>query len=366
MLFLILACLSEKDITGISDIDTSTEDADSSPCFVSPLQDPYLIYATPYLEDGSQSSTWILQPKNGSSQSFSMGRATTGTISISTDGSWGAIPQGDGSLGIFRIQNGQITILNEGLVLATDTQDIYTTQIWLDSDAGRLWAVDSNWPNNGGGLFFANIDCESGEIGFAEQVFSSKNAAMIAPFTSDSMIFLSREVNEQPQHLTIFDSETQERMQTAQAFDDDDSIFSTLATDGQNILAGDNSAFSGIPNRISHLKLTENILEKQTTFEVEDPISIKIHDGLALISSGFGDALWQYNLETAVLEQVPLSPSIELPSGIVQRDGHFYVGETTGIRHLIIENGYFVDQGYLLDTNGLEGIIGAFGLFGEY
>ena len=370
MIFLILACLSEKDIdTGISDTEdsaTSTDDTESTPCFTASPQMPYLVYSTPYNSDGSQSSSWTIQRADGISHSFTMGRAPIGTISISADGSWGAIPQDDGSLGVFRVQDGAATVLHESLVLATDTQDVYATQIWLDSDAGRLWVVDSNWPNNGGGLFFADIDCESGEIGLAEQVFSSKNAAMIVPFSADSMILLSREVDEQSQHLTIFRSETQEITQTAQAFDDDDSIFSALATDGQHILAGDYSAFSGIPNRISHVKLIGNDLERQSIFEVDDPVAIEIHDGLALISSGFGDALWQYNLETEVLEEIPLSPSIELPSGIIRINQNFYVGETTAIRHLSIENGSFIDQGYLLDTEGVEGIIGAFGIFGEY
>ena len=67
-----------------------------------------------------------------------------------------------------------------------------------------------------------------------------------------------------------------------------------------------------------------------------------------------------------MLEEIPLSPSIELPSGIIRINQNFYVGETTAIRHLSIENGSFIDQGYLLDTEGVEGIIGAFGIFGEY
>ena len=373
MLLFLLACTSEKNLdTALSDTatETATETAETS-CFSAESEAPYIVYATPYLSDGTPASNWVFLAQDGSSQDFSMGRSSMGEISISSDGSWGVVPQEDGSVGVFRVQNGQVSVLHESLTLSTAHRNIYTTQVWLDSINGRLWIVDSNWPDNGGGLFVADIDCSSGQIAIAEDVFRSKNALEIAPFssfgnTADSLIFLSREVNETAQQVTIFDADTHEMTHSAQAFDDDEAIFSALATDGEHILAGDNSQFSGVPNRVSHLKLMNNTLERQTIIEVEDPIAINIYEGLALIASGFGNSLWQYNLSDSSLTELSLSPSIELPSAIIQHDQHFYVAENTAIRHILFEQGEFTDQGFIVDTSGVEGIIGAIGLFGEH
>ena len=371
MLFLLFACTAEKNfdtaqIDTTIDTDTNTDTNTDESCFASTPQEPYLVYATPYRADGSPVSDWIFLPKSGTAQNFSMGRATIGEVSISSDGSWGVVPQQDGSVGVFQVQEGTLVVLQESLILTTANQDIYTSQVWLDSQNGRLWITDSNWPNNGGGLFVADIDCETGQIAIAEDVFRSKNALGAVPFSEDSMIFLSREVNDNAQQITIFNDETYEMIYTAQAFDDDDSIFSSLATDGENILVGDNATFSGIPNRISHLKMSNNALERETIIEVEDPMDMKIYADQALIASGFGDALWQYNLTDYSLTRLSLSPIVELPAAIVQHEADFYTAENTAIRHLRLENGIFVDQGLLVDTTGVEGIIGAIGVFGEH
>ena len=53
--------------------------------------------------------------------------------------------------------------------------NIYAGTLWLDSQKGELWITDPNWPDNGGGLFRATLDCASGTITGAQEVFSSKN-----------------------------------------------------------------------------------------------------------------------------------------------------------------------------------------------
>lgn len=370
MLFL-LACTIEKNIdtsTGDALVDTASDmdtniDSESS-CFSSTAQDPYFIYATPYNTEGSPSNSWNFQPQNSPSVVFSMGRSSIGEISISADGSWGIVPQDDGSVGVFRVQDGQLTVLQENLMLSTAEREIYTAQVWLDSRTGTLWITDTNWPDNGGGLFTADIDCSSGSIGAAEEIFPSKNAFGVAPFSEEVLVFVSRESEELTQQVTLFETNTYDFLHTGQAFDDDEAIFSALATDGENILIGDNSAFSGIPNRVSHLRVTNDSLESVSLFELQDPISIQIHDGQALIASGLTDSLWQYDLLHSSFVELSLS-GIELPSTIIQDENNFYIAENTAIRHLRLENGAFMDQGLLLDTSGIEGIIGAIGVFGE-
>ena len=56
------------------------------------------------------------------------------------------------------------------------------------------------------------------------------------------------------------------------AFDDDESIFSALASDGSNILAADNNEFPAFP-RVSHVVWDGDTLAK-AHFNIEDPIGM--------------------------------------------------------------------------------------------
>lgn len=374
MLLFLLACQSSKNgvdsgIQETQDTEVSTEDtAESSneneegACFSNPPTEPYVVYSTPYDDDGNQVNLWHLQSSNGSLSTFEMGRATSGQIQVSPDGSWGVVAQTDGTIGIFQYMDGTISVIESAFTPRVIGQDVYASDVWLDAERGQLWITDVNWPNNGGGLFRATIDCETGAISDTERVFSSKNGYGVRPI-GDNWVYLSREVEEQPYQLSIFADEYDAILARGMAFDDDESIFSALASDGRNILVGDNNEFSTTPTRVSHSVWDGNVLSKLHEFEVNDPVSMVIVGDWALISSGYGNELLQYQVSRQSLSSVVGLP---LPSTIVHQGNHLYVPANTALHKLEATSAGFVSVGDVISLDGLDGIMGAVGVFGEF
>lgn len=365
MLFFMLACQATKSSQNIDDIALGTDSGQDSirpdDCFHNVPPEPFIVYSTPYDENGNQSMLWHLQDSAGLTEDFEMGRATFGQIHLSADGSWGAVAQSDGSIGVFRYLDGAVSIVDVALTLVHEGEEVYASQLWLDSAQGVLWVTDQNWPENGGGLFKAGLDCETGEVISVDKVFSSKNAYSVRPL-DDHWVFLSREVNELPFQLSVFDHEGNILSQ-GHAFNDDEAIFSALSSDGRHILVGDNNAFSGTPNRISHMIWDGETLIHEGSFDVEDPMSIVMIDDWALIASGFGDSLWQYNLSNRSLVSVM---SLPLPSLVVRQGNTLYAVGNTQIQKLSISDDGLTPENEVLSLSGLSGVVGAAGIYGVY
>ena len=372
MLLLLLACQSSKEIvdTGLEDTGSSIEETDTtddtiddigSTCFSNASAEPYVVYSTPYDDDGNQVNWWHLQQTDGTVLDFEMGRATTGEVQLSSDGSWGAVAQTDGSIGIFRYVEGTLSVVETGIKVDANGEEIYASEIWLDSDNGELWITDENWPDNGGGLFRAYLDCDSGVIIGAERIFSSKNAYSVRPMGGD-WVYLSREINDEPYQLSIFD-DAGSIVAQGNAFDDDESIFSALASNGMNILVGDNNEFSAIPTRISHVTWDGQALIQTNVVDVEDPMSIVMRDDWALIASGYGNQIYQYQLSRQTLTPVMAA---SLPSLVLHQNDDFYAVANTTIHKLSFSSSGFAPNGEVVSLTGIGGIIGSAGVFGEF
>lgn len=365
MLWLLLACQSSKETvdTGSEDTGSSSEETDAtddtventgSVCFSNTPAEPYVVYSTPYDDDGNQVNWWHLQQTDGTTLDFEMGRATTGEVHLSLDGSWGAVAQTDGTIGIFRYLDGTVSIVETGIKVDANGEEVYASEIWLDSDKGEMWITDQNWPNNGGGLFRAYLDCDTGAIVSAERVFSSKNAYSVRPLGND-WVYLSREINDEPYQLSVFD-DSGSILTQGRAFDDDESIFSSLASDGTNILVGDNNEFSAIPTRISHVTWDGSNLVQSNLFDVEDPMSIVMIDDWVLIASGYGNQIYQYQLSRQTLSPVM---DASLPSLVLRRNDEFYAVANTVIHKLSFSSSGFASDGDVVSLSGIGGIIGA-------
>lgn len=359
MLFLLLACGNPSTETKDS---ATTENTTTQSCFSDSIAEPYIVYSTPYDADGNPANTWHFQ-QGEAKQDFTMGRATSGQIQISTDGSWGVVVQQDGSLGIFRQEEGIITVLESAFVPSTDAQDMYASAVEIDSQQGMLYITDSNWPNNGGGLFRSTIDCQTGSITATEKLFSSKNALASQFVDADSMVYITREIDGVYGQVSMFDRESMEKLGTIDAFGDDEAIFSAVANNGADILVGDNNSFSGIPNRVAHMYWNGRSLEKLHEFTVEDPMGIAIYENTAIISSGFGDSLWKYELDSQTLSEIPIT--VALPSTVLLQHNTFYIAENTSIV-AIRDISTSMSSEKIIELDGLEGIIGAIAVFGEY
>ena len=84
------------------------------------LRHRLIIHAVPYNADAGQSSTWRAVFEDGSSVDFEMGRATMGQVNLTSDGTWGAVAQENGSIGVFQVlANTSTSLKHNGYQLMT-------------------------------------------------------------------------------------------------------------------------------------------------------------------------------------------------------------------------------------------------------
>jgi hypothetical protein len=159
---------------------------------------------------------------------------------------------------------------------------------------------------------------------------------------------------------------------SADAFGDDEAILasSTVTSDGAFALVGDNSAFSGIPNRVALLTLGQDSLTPDHVLSpLKDPFAMAASPfgPQVLLASGEGNALHRVVVGGAgsTVAQTLSSP---LPGDVVvvtrgALAGMALVSENDGLRRVRIEpEGTLTDLGVTSVGDGYPGIPGALGV----
>ena len=361
MTLIILGC-SEKDFVGA---DVYTNQQDAYVCFSETPDEPLIVHAVPYTSDAVQSNTWRAVFDDDSQIDFEMGRAAIGSIRLSSDGTWGAVAQENGSIGIFQQQSGTIEVIEERWFPTYENERLFATNVWLDPLQDRLWIVDGNLSLKGG-LYVAPLDCESKTLGALEKVLPSEHGGALS-FIDDpnlNTVYVGRHIDEGPQIRLFNRYDVEIPYHTFDAFPDSEAIFSAMASNGNDLLIGDNNAFSGLGNRVTHINIHSG--NNLGTFAVEDPMAIIVESKWALIASGFGNAIYLYNLDTQQLTELTLSSPSQLPHSITAHNGKFYVGEYNGIREITMDSEGYVSDRMLLRGQDIEGIFGPFGIVGTW
>jgi hypothetical protein len=164
----------------------------------------------------------------------------------------------------------------------------------------------------------------------------------------------------------------------ADAFGDDEAIFAgaALSADDTWALVGDNSAFSGISNRVAVVGVGEDVLSPWQVLEVDDPVDILASPwgDSALVVSGYSDAV--VVLRATGEPQAPFeilgepdysgaSPQLPAAADMVPRGslrGLVVLSENQGLRRLRFEAGGVADLGLESFGEGLDYIPGAVGI----
>lgn len=388
-MFLLLACAEPADLTKTAEPGTPTVPITYEGCRGTPDaadRDRVVLTALPYDADANASENWgwrtlsadgSLSDEQGQ---LLIGRATFGEMSFTPDGSLGLVPLEDGRLGVVTV--------TDGVPTAQPAFDggIYATRVLMHPTGELAWVLDGNWVNNGGGVYRVNIDCDTGALGEPELVLAAKLPSDLLDLRpeDDQVVLIAREVGDDADaevHLLDLPPDGAPTvLSSAMLFDDEDAIISdaTLAqhNGAPTVLVGDNSVFSGVPNRVALVGVAENTL---TSLDVlspfNDPFSLYAGPGGAvLVSSGYGDAL----LWLAPTDD-PASPYEDrgeiaysgggpaLPANIVGVSrgalaGFVLVAENTGVRLVDLSGQTPVDQGFVSFGGGLDQIPGAIGV----
>lgn len=379
LLLALAACVGPADDT--DDTDAPTGDTEAPPVVEgcragrgAPDRLRYGVVAHPYDESGAPSDAWevLALAADGTvtrpGRTFEMGRATGGPVVFTPDGSLGVAVQEDGTLGVFTLDaEGVPSVVHAGF------GDFYASAVTMDRSGERLQVLDGNWPENGGAVIEATIDCDDGTLSVKGPWLGSKLASGLHLLPDGRSVLVADGVvgEDAPHEAWLLDAEG-EVLGGSAVFPDDEAIVSTsaLTPDGGHLLVGDFSAFF-LPNRIGVVAIGDTGLTAlDVVSPVEDPVAIVPWGGRVLVASGFGDALlafaWDEGTLTPLGELAYVGAPPQLPSAAVTLDlgdgrARIAVAEVSGIRTVLADGTSLVDEGLSSFGEGLAQIAGAVG-----
>lgn len=310
--------------------------------------------------------------------SFTMGTGSGGTIAFTPDGEIGVLAQKDGTVGIFRIaDDGSVTVIEPAY-----DGTFYASSVVADPAGTHVWILDSQWRESGGGIYRLDIDCDGSVVGDELVAPSKLPYVMVMRDATHALVgaqdVLSSTAGDDA-HLVRLGA-APATLAGADAFGDDESIVASgaLTANGRHFLLGDNSAFSGAPNRVAVVSVDGDALAPvQVLTPIEDPVAIVASpfDDAAIVASGFGDAIFVLDYDPDALTPFTLTGELtysggppQLPGGalLVDRgslEGLALVAENVAVRRVRFEGGGTVtDLGATTVGSGVENVVGAIGV----
>jgi hypothetical protein len=256
----------------------------------------------------------------------------------------------------------------------------------MDPGGERAWVLDSQWVENGGGIYSVKIGCD-GALTDEGMVVPAKLAYAMAllPDGSGRAAVFAKTMLDSPvgkdTHLLAWGL-APKLLAGAAAFPDDDAIVSSMAVtpDSKVILIADNNEFSENSNRVAVLGLSGDTLSPKTVLTgVNDPVALVASPfgNAAIAVSGYGNSIIRLSIapgaEPPAKVEGPLTWSgkkPQLPGAAVmvavgKLSGLVLVAENMGVRRVRFEpDGQVTDLGMTAvgDGKGLDEIVGAIGV----
>jgi hypothetical protein len=383
----VAACGNSSDQPGPGDpgVDgggSNQPDGSSGACRQAPPADGVrrVVISHPFDASGGKSNQWEVLDLSATGElsrpnrMFTMGRQSVGEIAFTSDGKVGFVAQQeDGSVGIFKLDG-------EGVptVLHANYKDggFYANRVVVSPD-NRIFVLDRQWRNNGGGIYELSIDCND-QVTTVGKIVEAKLPGALLFTESGEWIVAAHDIGPSTAgndvHVVQGPSTI---MAGANAFSDDMQIVggATLTTDGA-VLVGDVNSYSTMQRRIAVTPMTGTQLGTPYMISnVEDPLALISHPfaDKVLVVSGFGDAMFQLakgtnNMWGLTGELTYAGGKPLLPGGAVMIErgslrGLVLIAENEGVRRVeMYGNGNIVDKGnYSLGT-GLTNSPGAIGV----
>lgn len=371
------------DPTDDSDANPPDAEPDSSsvcPRLPAPADRPrYLVVAQPYeTEPGtftvvSVSATGVLTHIN---KDFVLGRTPFGTIEFTPDGELGFVATDRGELAAFRLAaDGTPEVLTAALPNAS----FYAKRVVMGPSGDHLYIVDANTPENGGGIYRVDIGCD-GELTDRGLVATARTPGGLVILETGKAVVSANSVLGTPVgdtvHLLDLAASPATVVDGVNAFGRADLFvggFAANYTQGL-YMVGDVNAFDGAPNGVAVVRVTDastTLLNVVPGIEDAQGIAFAPAGGLALVTSALEDDAiflvddngpsnaWQIRGEVAYTGGNPQLPGDLTTIKRGALDGHVFVSEVTGIRHLRFDGDTVVDLG-VFDFEGES--LGALGI----
>lgn len=342
--------------------DSGVPDAGLQPCTFTPTPADgtrRVVVSHPFPGDGgSRDNLWELFTLDATGALtangvfFRMGRSSDGSspIVFTADGRYGFAAQEDGTIGVFRLDGPAVTVLN-----ARFTGTFSAGKLVMQPSGNRLWVLDFNTENNGGGVYTLGIACD-GTL-FNEQYAMPGNNAAAATLlrTAGQLAVAARSLPGTPmmQDVHLVNAATSAVLTSTTGFPDRDAIAPTLtASRDERFLAMPDNGF-GVGSRVAFFERTGTTLTARqvVTTNVTNPIAVHFSpftDSALVVNTDGADhfrrATWNA-AGTSFSVSAPLTyvhGRPQLPSAPVMIDrgtleGRLLIAELDAVRQLQFE-----------------------------
>ena len=339
----------------------------------------HVVISHPYDTNSMKSNAWEVLDLSETGElsrpnrTFTMGRALVGEVAFTRDGRIGIAPQEDGTLGIFKLDDAGVpTVLHERF-----QGSFYAARVITAPD-GRIFVLDSQWRENGGGIYELAVDCDD-HVTDQGLVSASKLPAALAFTSSGNWIVAAADImtSAMGTDVHLLEPGGPALLASGDAFADDMQIVSgaTLAGDGSAFFVGDSSAFGNEPNRIAVVPISGDAFGTPYVIpNIEDPLALLASPfaDKVLVVSGFGDAMFALAKTGATWaasgELTYQGAKPQLPGGAVMIErgalrGLVLVAENLGVREVeMFADGNIVDRGLFSLGAGVANSTGAIGV----
>jgi hypothetical protein len=332
---------------------------------------------------------------------FALGPTTEGVIAFTPDGAVGLVAEDDGSLGVFQLDE-----TGAPHVVATSQKgSYYATGVVMDPSGDRAYVIDDQTTGNGGGIYVVSIACD-GSVKDEGLLTAADLPSTVIPVGGGDAVILAKNVKGSPllpdggadasgdaaardgalppgnDAVLVPWPSAAKVLGTADPFHDELAIVSaaTLTHDGRYVLLGDNSQFSGIPNRVGVVSVgVGTIAAAGVVDNLNDPEGIVASpfDDAILVTSAFDNAIYALSRSESGTAPFALSgpvaykgPAPQLPGNVVMigrgtLNGRVLVAENQAIRALTFAaGGVITDLGPTAsgDAGSTASIVGAIGV----
>lgn len=307
-----------------------------------------------------------------SGKTFALTKAAFEPIVFTPDGALGFVAEDDGTIGVFRADG---TVVN-----AAFKGSFYAGKLVVDPSGGRLWVVDSNTEENGGGLYAVDIGCD-GALTEKGKVVAAKTPQVMQFLTDARVLFAGGpalgSAATDDAHLVAWGAKPS-LLGSGAPFGDRDAIPSWIAVtpDQKLALIADNGILAG--SRLAVVELGEATVKPLQVLTLDNPAVV--------LASPFGNAALVCNsdgkdgytllkktgpatapfVSAGKLTYVNGKPELPSVAAMIARgplQGRVLVAENLAVRTLQFNaDGTITDVAKLTYGSGLENIVGSIGV----
>ncbi|MCU1279733.1 MAG: hypothetical protein JWM53_3279 [bacterium] len=316
-------------------------------------------------------------------KTFDMGNYFDGRIVFTPDGELGFQPQDDGSVGEFRLDaDGTPTVLQ-----AAFRGSFFASTVVMDPSGERLYVLDSDTRDNGGGIISLRIGCD-GALGEEGNIAPAQLPYQLLFMPGDptrAVVFaggILDSTGTADDYLLAWSPTAPKVLGQAYAFGNGDAITSsaTLTPDGKLALFADHANSSATTGDVAVVRIEGNTmtpLQLMTNLpgNADVVVSPFSNAGLVLLSDTYdaiialayapGNATAPFTV-TGPIAYKGARPQLPGVGILIDRGalrGRVLISEVDGVRQVHFNaNGTITDDGLFLVGGDLAGSVGALGV----